>query len=75
MIYLALILPVFLGFVLVKWVQPGTKTLQLFLSFSGAYLLSITVLHLIPEVFVVGKEQIGRFILIGIDIQTGLVYL
>ena len=75
MIYLALILPVFLGFVLVKWVQPGTKTLQLFLSFSGAYLLSITVLHLIPEVFVEGKEHIGLYILLGIALQTGLEYL
>jgi len=75
MIYLALILPVILGYVLVMWAKPDSKLLQLFLSFSGAYLLSMTVLHLIPEVFEQGKPQIGLFILLGIALQTGLEYL
>ena len=73
--YLALILPVMLGYALVRWVQPNSKALQLFLSFSGAYLLSMTVLHLIPEVFVGGSSQTGLFILLGIALQTGLEYL
>ena len=75
MIYLALIIPVIAGFVLVQLIKPNSKHLQLFLSFSGAYLLSVTVLHLIPEVFSNQQEHIGLFILLGIVIQTGLEYL
>ena len=75
MTFLALILPVILGFLLVKLVKPSGKILQLFLSFSGAYLLSITVLHMIPEVFIDGDPRIGFFILLGIAIQTGLEHL
>ena len=75
MMYLALILPVILGYLMVVWVKPASRVLQLFLSFSGAYLLSMTVLHLIPEVFLPGKPQIGLFILLGIALQTGLEYL
>ena len=75
MIYLALVIPVIAGFVLVQLIKPNSKHLQLFLSFSGAYLLSVTVLHLIPEVFSNQQEQIGLFILLGIVLQTGLEYL
>ncbi|MGI9530720.1 ZIP family metal transporter [Lutimonas sp.] len=75
MIYLALVIPVIAGFLLVQLTKPNKKQLQLFLSFSGAYLLSVTVLHLIPEVFSGQKEHIGAFILIGIVLQTGLEYL
>ncbi len=75
MIYLALIIPVILGFILVQLIKPNSKHLQLFLSFSGAYLLSVTVLHLIPEVFSHQREHIGLFILLGIVLQTGLEYL
>jgi zinc transporter ZupT len=75
MMYLALVLPVILGYLLALWVRPASKLLQLFLSFSGAYLLSMTVLHLIPEVFSEGRAQIGLYILLGIAMQTGLEYL
>ncbi len=75
MTYLALILPVLLGYLLVKLVPPSGKVLQLFLSFSGAYLLSMTVLHLIPEIFVDGDPEIGLYILLGIALQTGLEHL
>ncbi len=75
MIYLALIIPVIAGFGLVQLLRPNSKHLQLFLSFSGAYLLSVTVMHLIPEVFEEAHKNIGVFILIGIVLQTGLEYL
>ena len=75
MIYVALIIPVIMGFVLVQLIKPKSKYLQLFLSFSGAYLLSVTVLHLIPEVFSHQQKHIGLFILLGIVLQTGLEYL
>lgn len=75
MIYVILIIPVVVGFGLVQLIKPNSKHLQLFLSFSGAYLLSVTVLHLIPEVFQTQKQNIGLFILLGIVLQTGLEYL
>lgn len=75
MIYLALIIPVIIGFAWVQFLNPDKKLIQLFLSFSGAYLLSVTVLHLIPEVYSDPKPHIGLFILLGIVLQTGLEYL
>jgi zinc and cadmium transporter len=72
--YVALLLSVITGFVFVIFIQPKTKTIQLFLSFSGAYLLSITVLHLIPEVYESQQNNIGVFILLGILLQTVLEY-
>jgi len=75
MSYLALIFAVVLGFGLVLIIKPKAKTTQLLLSFSGAYLLSITVLHLIPEVFEKQQNNIGIFILLGIVFQTTLEYL
>ncbi len=72
--YIALILAVVFGFLVVILVKPKTKTVRLLLSFSGAYLLSITVLHLIPEVFETGRHNIGLFILMGILLQTILEF-
>ncbi len=72
--YIALIFAVLIGFGLVAVLKPKTKIIQLFLSFSGAYLLSITVLHLIPEVFESRHKNIGLFILLGILLQTVLEF-
>ncbi len=75
MIYIALILAVVIGVFIAKIIAPKKNVIQLFLSFSGAYLLSITVLHLLPEVFESQQKNIGLFILLGIVIQTMLEYL
>lgn len=45
------------------------RKLKLVLSFSGAYLFSITVLHLLPEVYSVSNHYIGLYILIGFAFQ------
>ena len=71
---IALIASVIIGILLVLVLKPTTKIIQLFLSFSGAYLLSITVLHLLPEVFESQQENIGIYILIGILLQSVLEY-
>jgi len=73
--YLALILSVVTGVIIAKFIAPNKKVVQIFLSFSGAYLLSITVLHLLPEVFESQQKNIGLYILLGIVIQTILEYL
>ncbi len=43
--------------------------LKLLLSFSGAFLFGLTVLHLIPEIYKSGNNSIGIFIFIGFFIQ------
>lgn len=47
----------------------NTNRLKLVLSFSGAYLFAITVLHLMPDVYSSGDHKIGLFILGGFLLQ------
>lgn len=47
----------------------NANRLKLVLSFSGAYLFAITVLHLMPDVYSSGNPQIGLFILGGFLLQ------
>ncbi len=49
--------------------QISANGLKLILSFSGAYLFAITVLHLIPEVYIGGTASIGLYILGGFVFQ------
>ena len=51
------------------------KQLNLLLTFSGAYLISIVFLHIIPDLFNAGVDHIGLFILLGFFIQVLLDYL
>ncbi|TAE35416.1 MAG: zinc/iron permease [Sphingobacteriales bacterium] len=45
------------------------QKLKLILSFSGAYLFAITVLHLLPDVYASGSKTVGLFILGGFILQ------
>lgn len=74
MIYLILIFAVLFGAAIVLFIKPSKIFTQLLLAFSGAYLLSITILHLLPEVFNDHNHQAGLFILLGIIIQSVLEY-
>jgi len=49
--------------------KDNAQRLKLILSFSGAYLFSITVLYLIPEVYQQRGSQIGIFVLAGFLFQ------
>lgn len=83
MIYFYLIVSVLISVLFVSISQPSKKLIQLLLSFSGAYLLSMTISHLLPETFgvleiehnhhhatePVSTKLIGIFILSGILIQ------
>ena len=69
MTYIALILSVLVGIFIVFGLKPGAKTVQLLLAFSGACLLSITTLHLFPEVYATKSSNVGIFILIGLLFQ------
>lgn len=57
-----------LGIFLFK--QDNTQRLKLILSFSGAYLFAITVLHLMPEVYKTADPMIGLFVLGGFLLQV-----
>lgn len=80
MMYLVLIASVLLGAGLVSIFKPKQNAVRLLLSFSGAYLLAITILHLLPEVFgptdhghmhdAVPARTVGIFILAGLLIQS-----
>src|SRR5690606_24963399 len=47
----------------------------LLLSFSGAYLLSVTVFELLPEVYSNGNEEVGIFIMLGLLLQIMLEFI
>lgn len=49
--------------------KDNTQRLKLILSFSGAYLFAITILHLIPEVYHDGDHSIGLYVLGGFLFQ------
>lgn len=52
MIYLLPLLSVILGYAVALLLKPkNKKSLKLLLAFSGAFLLSLTVMHLLPEVY------------------------
>ena len=74
MTYILLIASVLLGSLLVFILKPGNKIVRLLLAFSGAYLLSVTILHLLPEVYTESTDykRIGIFILVGIILQSVL---
>lgn len=68
---LILFLSAFLGGIAIFLVKSDkSQLLKLILSFSGAYLFAITVLHLIPDAYSgPDHEEIGIFILIGFLLQ------
>lgn len=73
--YILLFFSVFLGglsFLLFR--KSNQRFLRLALSFTGAFLFAICVLHLIPEVYRNDKGNIGIFILIGFFIQVVLEF-
>lgn len=60
----------FLGGVIGLTIQSEkTRQLKLFLAFSGAFLISITILNLIPEVYEKIGRQAGYYILAGFFLQ------
>lgn len=77
MIYLLPFLAVMVSFGLMTFVsQIRLKSFRLLLAFSGAFLLSLTVFELLPEVYTqVYDKRIGLFILIGIVFQIVLEFM
>jgi zinc and cadmium transporter len=72
--YFLLFLSVIISGSSVLFIEVGSKNLKLILSYSGAFLFAISVLHLIPEIYSSGTAQIGVFILIGFFLQILLEF-
>ncbi|MBP4143030.1 ZIP family metal transporter [Flavobacterium sp. I-SCBP12n] len=81
--YLLPLLSVLLGYCIALVLRPKNKTnLKLLLAFSGSFLLSLTVMHLLPEVYAVHNHDVGEvhndtagiFIMIGILFQIILEF-
>ena len=74
--YLLLFFSVLMGGGVAFYIQKNNKKLlEIVLSFSGAYILGITVLHLMPAIFTGGGTTIGFFVLLGFLIQLFLEQL
>lgn len=86
MIYLLPLLSVLIGYVVALILKPkNRKNLKLLLAFSGSFLLSLTVMHLLPEVYESTMHHhdvhshshnspVGLYIMAGIIFQIILEY-
>lgn len=73
--YLLPLFSVLLGYVIALFLKPKSKSnLKLLLAFSGSFLLSLTVMHLLPEVYESHNHNIGIFIMAGILFQIILEF-
>lgn len=82
--YLLPLLSVLLGYGIAISLRPAAKkNLKLLLAFSGSFLLSLTVIHLLPEVYEAGGSHLskqshnhhtGIFIMVGILLQIILEF-
>ncbi|MXN90338.1 ZIP family metal transporter [Flavobacterium sp. Sd200] len=89
MIYLLPLLSVVIGYIMALILKPeNRKNLKLLLAFSGSFLLALTVLHILPEVYEstlhshgeghehehLHNNSIGLYIMAGIIFQIILEY-
>lgn len=68
-------LAVMFGYGFALFLKPeAKKNLKLLLAFSGSFLLSLTVIHLLPEVYQSGQKSVGIYIMLGILFQIVLEF-
>ncbi len=73
--YLLPLFSVLIGYIIALFFKPKSKTnLKLLLAFSGSFLLSLTVMHLLPDVYKSINPNIGLFIMAGILFQILLEF-
>ncbi len=78
MFYLLPLVAVLLGYVVALFLKPEKKTnIKLLLAFSGSFLLSLTVMHLLPEVYEAdhqhAHDHVGHFNSVGLFIMIGIL--
>ena len=71
-----LIISTLIGGFCYSFIPALQKNLRLPLIFAGSYLFSVTVIHIIPELFTISPNpsRIGLFVLIGFFVQQFLEY-
>lgn len=73
--YLLPLLSVLIGYLIAVLLKPKAKqNLKLLLAFSGSFLLSLTVIHLLPDVYESDIKSVGIFIMCGILFQIILEF-
>ena len=73
--YLLLVLAVVIGFAIGKAIPTQQKYLARIMAFSGAFLLSLTILEILPEVYEVETSTpVGIYILAGVLLQLILEF-
>lgn len=73
--YLIPLISVLAGYSAAFFLKTENKSrLKLLLAFSGSFLLSLTVMHLLPEVYDSHDHSIGLFIMVGILFQIVLEF-
>lgn len=72
-IALFLLLPLAAG-ALVQFSRPNLAALRLLLAFSGAFLLSVALTHMMPELYEAAGEGIGPWLLGGFMLQVVLEF-
>jgi len=73
--YILPLLSVLIGYLIALLLKPRAKqNLKLLLAFSGSFLLSLTVIHLLPDVYESDNKSIGIFIMCGILFQIILEF-
>ena len=71
--YIALFLSVIAGYVIAMiYEKKGIAQMPIILAFSGAFLLSVTLFEILPEVFESSSKNIGVYIMLGILLQIVL---
>jgi len=73
--YLLLFFAVVAGYIIANFLRKkDIGNMSIFMAFSGAFLLSITVFELLPEVFTERTDLIGVYIMSGILLQIILEF-
>ena len=75
MTYILLFASVAIGYVIASLLKTKEmKQMSIYLAFSGAFLLAVTIFELLPEVFANLSKTIGIYILAGIMLQICLEF-
>ena len=75
MIYILLFSSVFIGYLIALVLKvKEVKSLSIYLAFSGAFLLALTIFELLPEVYQNPNKTIGVYIIAGILLQIVLEF-